>query len=553
MRYLSVCAGIEAATVAWHSLGWHCAGVSEIDKYPRAVLEHRLGAVPVGDDHRWQEGQNFIPLFGDFTQIRKEHVGHVDLLVGGTPCQSFSIAGQRLGLDDPRGNLALEFLALAKRIGARFILWENVPGVLSHDRGRTFGTFLGFVEECGYRWAYRTLDAQYVRVGMFPRAVPQRRRRVFLVGYSGDINPAAVLFDRESLRGDPAPRREAGQRPTPILAARTRGGGGLGTDFDCDGGLIAAFNKQRIGEYSDELVSSTVSARDYKDATDLVAHSLRGEGLDASEDGTGRGTPIVPVQHPVAIQERAVSENPDAGPDGKGWRDDGAAYTLEARATVQAVAIGFDTYNQSITGDTAQTLCSRGDTPGGSAHLVPAIAFSAKDSGADASEGASPTLRAGGHAGSHANAGVMPAVAFAHQAGGKQTSLGFTDDGTCQTLGAHQTPAVAFKIGAGARAGSIGLEEEVSPTLTSTDSGTQRAPGMLNAWGVRRLTPTECARLQGFPDGWARIPWRGKPEDQCPDGPQYKCYGNSMAVNVMRWIGERMHVVHQIEQAQDLL
>jgi DNA (cytosine-5)-methyltransferase 1 len=140
-----------------------------------------------------------------------------------------------------------------------------------------------------------------------------------------------------------------------------------------------------------------------------------------------------------------------------------------------------------------------------------AIAFSAKDSGADAAEEVSPTLRAGGHTGSHANAGVMPAV--------------------------------AFKIGAGAQAGSIGLEEEVSPALTSTDSGTQRSPGMLNAWGVRRLTPTECERLQGFPDGWTQIPWRGKDASACPDGPRYKACGNSMAVNVMCWIGERIQAV----------
>lgn len=170
-----------------------------------------------------------------------------------------------------------------------------------------------------------------------------------------------------------------------------------------------------------------------------VAHSLRPEGFDASEDGTGRGTPIVPVQHPVAIQERAVSENPDAGPDGKGWRDDGAAYTLEARATVQAVAS--------------------------------TIAFSSKDSGA------------------------MPE-------------------------GPHDTA-----------------------NIRAASGGSSRSYAASSAWGVRRLTPTECARLQGFPDDWARIPWRGKPAEDCPDGPQYKAYGNSMAVNVMCWIGERIAAV----------
>jgi hypothetical protein len=184
-------------------------------------------------------------------------------------CQSFSIAGKRLGLDDPRGNLTLEFLALAVRVRARFILWENVPGVLSHDEGRTFGTFLGLVGECGYRGAYRVLDAQYCRVGRFGRAVPQRRRRLFFVGYSGtaDINPAAVLFDRESLRGNPAPRRQAGEGIAPTLAARTRGGGGLGTDFDCDGGLIPD-------------VSPAMKARDYTSSiNDPIAPTTTSSGM----------------------------------------------------------------------------------------------------------------------------------------------------------------------------------------------------------------------------------------------------------------------------------
>jgi DNA (cytosine-5)-methyltransferase 1 len=472
MRYLSVCSGIEAASVAWKPLGWECAGVSEIDKFPRAVLEHRLGAVPVDDDHRWQPGQNFTPLFGDFTKIEEHHVGPVDLLVGGTPCQSFSIAGKRLGLDDPRGNLALEYLALAKRVCARWICWENVPGVLSHDEGRTFGTFLGFVEQCGFRWAYRVIDAQYARVGRFGRAVPQRRRRVFLIGYSGtaDINPAAVLFDRESLRGNPAPRRQAGQRAAPTLAARTRGGGGLGTDFDCDGGLIAAFDKQAIGEYGNGETSSTCAARDFKDATDLVAHSLRAEGFDAGEDGTGRGTPIVPVQ-----------------------------------------AIRFSTQQEPKWADgVCPTLTVPSKSGGGQPHCV---AFSAKDSGADAAEEVSPTLRAGGHAGSHANAGVMPAVAFAQNT---RDEVRIQGDGQIS----------------GALAAEPGMKQQTY---------------LAAAWGVRRLTPTECERLQGFPDGWTAIPWRGKDASVCPDGPRYKALGNSMAVNVMCWIGERIATIAELE------
>ncbi len=238
-RYLDICSGISAPTIAWRDFGWQCAGYAEIDKFPRAVLEQRHGAVPVDWDHRWTPGSNTTPLFGDFTKIEAHHVGPVDLLVGGTPCQSFSVAGKRLGLDDPRGHLTLEFLALAQRVRPRWLLWENVPGVLSDDGGRTLGTFLGLLGQLGYGWAYRVLDAQFIRVDGHERAVPQRRRRVFVVGHLGSRSrAAAVLFEPESLRGDPAPRRQAGERAAPTLSARTKGGGGLGADFDLDGGLI---------------------------------------------------------------------------------------------------------------------------------------------------------------------------------------------------------------------------------------------------------------------------------------------------------------------------
>lgn len=239
MRYLSVCAGVCAATLGWRDLGWSAAGFSEIEGFPRAVLEQRHGAVAVYWDHRHSSGSNITPFFGDFTKIEEHHVGPIDLLVGGTPCQSFSIAGKRAGLDDPRGNLTLEFLALAERLRPKWIVWENVPGALSHDKGRTLGTILKILGELGYGWSYRVLDAQYVRVGMFSRAVPQRRRRLFVVGCFGNsAGASAVLLDRESMSGNPAPRREAGQVIAPTLSARTKGGGGLGTDFDCDGGLV---------------------------------------------------------------------------------------------------------------------------------------------------------------------------------------------------------------------------------------------------------------------------------------------------------------------------
>ena len=225
MRYGSVCSGIEAATAAWHPLGWEPAFFSEIDQFPRAVLAHHYPEVP---------------LHGDFTTIQRGDYADIDVLVGGTPCQSFSVAGLRKGLADPRGNLMLGFGALAQRLRPEWLVWENVPGVLSSNGGRDFGSFLGMLAELGYGFAYRVLDAQYF-------GVAQRRRRVFVVGHSGDWRrAAAVLFERQSLSGHPAPSRKAG-KAAPTIPARSTAGGGLGTDFDCDGGLIP----QTVGALTD--------------------------------------------------------------------------------------------------------------------------------------------------------------------------------------------------------------------------------------------------------------------------------------------------------------
>lgn len=206
MIYGSVCSGIEAATAAWHPLGWKASFFSEIDKFPREVLKHHYPNTP---------------LHGDFTTIQKGDYEPIELLVGGTPCQSFSIAGLRAGLDDPRGNLMLEFGALAKRLQPKWLVWENVPGVLSSNGGRDFGSFLAMLGELGYGFAYRVLDAQYF-------GVPQRRRRVFVVGHLGDWrSAAAVLFERESLSWNPAPSREKRQEVTEIAGTLTSNGGGL--------------------------------------------------------------------------------------------------------------------------------------------------------------------------------------------------------------------------------------------------------------------------------------------------------------------------------------
>lgn len=424
MIYGSVCSGIEAATVAWHPLGWRPAFFAEVAKFPSQVLGHHYPAVP---NH------------GDFTTINQGDYDAIDVLVGGTPCQDFSVAGLRAGMDGARGQLTVEFAHLAGRLRPEWLVWENVPGVLSIDGGRAFGTFLGMLGQLGYGLAYRVLDAQHF-------GVPQRRRRVFVVGYFGDWRrAAAVLFERHSLSGDPAPRREAGQT-APTVPSRSTGGGGLGTDFDCDGGLIAS--------------------------TGHVSHCLNGGGMGRQDFETETLLAVggFPDSDVMAIQGAAVRENPASGPDGIGVRTDGVAFTLEARSEVQA------------------------------------IAFTCKDHGADASA-LSPTLRAMGHSGSHANAGGQVAVAM---------NLRGRDGGAMPEL------------------------SDVA-SLRAADGGSSRSY-VAGGMAVRRLTPRECERLQGFPDDYTKL------SDKTADGPRYKALGNSMAVPVMRWIGERIAMVDAIKE-----
>ena len=414
MRFGSVCSGIEAASVAWHPLGWSAAFFSEIEPFPCAVLAHHYPDTP---NH------------GDMTKFKEWPDAAIDVLVGGTPCQSFSVAGLRAGLDDPRGNLMLTFGAVAARYRPKWIVWENVPGVLSSNGGRDFGSFLGLLGQLGYGFAYRVLDAQFVRVDGLERAVPQRRRRVFVVGCLGDWRrAAAVLFERQSLRGDPAPRREARQDvATNAVCGTLRSRHNFNTTEDaCGGSLIAA-------PHAD--LSPAIKARDSKGPSSdgdgdgdgailvpMVSHALRSEGFDASEDGTGRGTPLVPV-----------------------------GYTLH----------GSDgTVSTATRDDLAQ--CLRARAPG-------------------------------------------------------------NIDNSSTTVALHP---IAFD------------------TTQITSAAT---PGVQVGSAVRRLTPKECARLQGFPDDYLDIQFRGKP---ATDSVKYKALGNSMAVNCMRWIGARIQMVEAIEKAR---
>jgi DNA (cytosine-5)-methyltransferase 1 len=296
MKYLSVCSGIEAATCAWENLGWQPAGFSEIEPFPCAVLKHHYPTVT---------------NYGDINEHAKWDLPPIDLLVGGTPCQSFSIAGLRKGLEDPRGNIMLTYLRILESRRPKWTIWENVPGVLSSNGGRDFSTFITSLGNMGYGWAYRVLDAQWF-------GLAQRRKRVFVVGCLGDRTSASkVLFESQSVQRNPAPSRYTGKTTT----------------------------------------------RDIKECTTV-------------------------------------------------WR------------------AGDNTNSETCINHAGTLNCNKGQ-----------------------------------------------------------------------------------------RGGIVAMQSTA----------------------VRRLTPTECERLQGFPDGYTAIAWRKKLTADCPDGPRYKALGNSMAVPVMKWIGERIN------------
>ena len=380
LKYISLFSGIEAATVAWNPLGWEPVVYSEIDQFPKAVLAHHYPGVPD---------------LGDMTKVDwSKYRGAVDIVVGGSPCQAFSIAGLRKALDDPRGQLMLEYLRACHEINPEWIVWENVPGVLSADGGRAFGSLLAGVAEL---WpdggaAWRVLDAQFF-------GVAQRRRRVFLVINTRDWRRAApVLFERESLRWDYQSSKEARK----ALARR----------FDASSGAAAC-------------------SIDYNPS-----------------DGRFR-----------------LPEDPSLAP----------------------------------------TLTARMGTGGNNVSPI----YCATDSG---------------------------------------TNMAIGDD-MSPTLTAHDANSACFInapstciIRSGKEGGGKGalVQHDMSATLTTAQQQTLFM-GSDDAFAVRRLTPIECERLQGFPDGYTDVPWRGA--EHAPDSKRYKALGNSMAVPVMRWIGEGIELV----------
>jgi DNA (cytosine-5)-methyltransferase 1 len=482
VRFLSLFSGIEAASVAWIPLGWKCVAVAEIERFPNSVLKHHYPDVP---------------NLGDVTKISEQQIknlGPIDVVIFGFPCQDLSQAGKRQGLNHADGTLTRSGLFYyAERISrwanARWAVAENVPGLFSSNEGRDFAAVVGelvgteiSVPGCGWRSAgvalgprglveWIVLDAQWF-------GLAQRRKRVFIVRDSSGqwLNRPPLFLNAASLRGDTPPRREAGKGTSPTLegrsgrsgennfntsgglaltiSARSRGGGGLGTDAECGGAVIPI---QEIGKRQSGNPMNGVGHGAPGDpmftlqsgAQHGIAHALRAEGFDASEDGTGRGTPLV-----------------------------------------------------------TQTLTSNGDA----------------------------------HSGFKDESGLVPEIAWALQERDSKGSDSNTKEGhliPCEKQDEITTLAVR------GRNGDSSLETRNDGTANAilTPNGGRGGIGVgaiQHKAAVRRLTPVECSRLQGFPDEYLKI------SEYVADGPMYKALGNSFAVNVVRWIGQRIQLIDSI-------
>lgn len=505
MKFGSVCSGIEAATVAWDSLGWEAAWLSEIEPFPCAVLAHHYGDTP---------------NLGDMTKIRDrvkdKEVVAPDVLVGGTPCQAFSVAGARKSLDDDRGQLTLEYVRLLNEIDAiRLIrgeqpaiaVWENVPGVLN-TKDNAFGCFLGALagEDCelqpaGKKWtnagcvfgpqravAWRVLDAQYF-------GVAQRRRRVFVVASARKgFNPTEVLFEFDGVRRDIAPSREKGQEVTrSTIQGFAESSFAQFRPIDRDCGTLKRSGGVLGGGSETFIIDSTCYANGGEICDTITRKWAKGSG---GPSGNETGNLVI---HPQVVHgtQDPITQDSQAFPLG----------CNHGQENVVAVLGGLHP-NAAMGKNLCPTITQAMGMGGGHIPIVNTYGIPGNWIGRKPENGGNATE-------------PMDNIA------------------PCQTKTDRHAVAYGIQgsmIGRSDTAGpqGSGVSSDISFTLTKGDKHAV-ATSL-----VRRLTPTECERLQGFPDSYTKIPYRNKKADDCPDGPRYAALGNSMAVPVMRWIGERI-------------
>ena len=658
LTYATVCSGIECMSAAVAPLGgWRPVFFSEIEPFPCALLKHRYPTVP---------------NLGDMTKIKAEKIGEekwritngtdaielagrLGCLAGGTPCQDVSVAGKRAGMAEgsgTRSSLAFHFARLCRELQPRWVLWENVPGVLTSNGGRDFAHFVRSIGECGYSVAYRVLDAQYVRVVGLPRGVPQRRRRCWLVGHLGDDwrTPAEVLFEPEGVRGDSPPRRitgkgfageagggaEGADRPLPTnsnggdvmpaltsrdLEARLTGqaeksggyvispsgfdpyepGGVKSETEEVAGALVNGSspgfhsavcfeNHQTDARTTEADVAPTMGASRNAQASNnnpLVVAPLGGAEVfgktshAVDKAGTGEKYERVEVaetrntfansevrSQEVVVQPGTVGEvvaidmdknkptNADKpvrkGGAGFGVSEKGTSYTLTARDQ-HAVAYAIDSMGSNA-------MKSK-NPKSGCREVECAPTLTTVDPAPVKHQGGTAVVECLPAGSENPQAGVAAEVVGVFDMGARKTGAGTDTSGVSPTvLAQHGTDphavcigfnggseirddcggAVSFEPGLAKREGEgHRFSDEVASTLRA-DMGDNRPAVATVDYIVRRLTPLECERLQGLPDGYTKIPYRGKPPDECPDTPRYTALGNGWAVNCARWIAQRI-------------
>lgn len=569
MKYVSIFSGIEAATVAWHPLGWEPLAFSEIDPFPSAVLQHHYPD---------------IPNLGDITKIDwSPYVGAADIVVGGSPCQSFSVAGKREGLAGASG-LMFEYIRAVRALRPRWFVWENVPGAFTSERGGAYRQLLSEMDALGYGLAWRVLDAQFF-------GVAQRRERVFLVGSLGTMRCAEVLFERESLSWDHQSSREKRKALTEEAARR------VGT-ADHDSGCLNPGETQSRRVYPTSGVYPTLSTREKSGQNQESVFTQFGDDVAGTLTSRYDSSPCVDRGANVVVDERDkvfLCQTAQTGSNGKLVKQDDVMNTLDRTNSTAVAALDFNPTDARLRyaqDDVSQTLTARAGTGGNQVPLVqvapiafnPSAGITEKGGGFALSEDVTPTLKTDHNSAVAFASNQRDEVrelevsgALAAQPGIKQQTYICRADGQANamtsvnlapTLTSHakkdppliypaedstgEDEPVTLQIHGGKPGGGKGalIQRDMSATLSTHNTQTPITGGHeKRGLTVRRLTPRECERLQGFPDDYTDIPYRNK--EHAPDGARYKALGNSMAVPVMRWIGERIHMVEEANKQTD--
>lgn len=563
MKYISIFSGIEAATVAWQPLGWKPIAFSEIDPFPSTVLQHHYPNVP---------------NLGDITKIDwRPYVGAADIVVGGSPCQSFSVAGKREGLAGASG-LMFEYIRAVRELRPRWFVWENVPGALTSERGGAYRQLLSEMDALGYGLAWRVLDAQFF-------GVAQRRERVFLVGSLGTARCAEVLFERESMSWDHQSSRQKRQ------ALTEEAQGCVGT-ADHDSGCLTPGETQSRRVYPTSGVYPTLSTREKSGQNQESVFTQFGDDVAGTLTARYDSSPCVDRGANVVVDERDkiyLCQTAQTGSNGKLVKQDDVMNTLDRTNSTAVAALDFNPTDARLRyahDDVSQTLTARAGTGGNQVPLVQVqpVAFLYNQGSKARSLGLgeiSPTLKTDHN----------PVVAFAQnqcddsrdagtlvvRQGAKQQTYICRADGQTNAMtsvnlapmltshakkdppliypaedSTREDEPVTLQIRGGKPGGGKGalIQHDMSATLSTHNTqtlitGDHEERGLT----VRRLTPRECERLQGFSDDYTDVPYRNK--EHAPDGARYKALGNSMAVPVMRWIGERIQMVEEANKQTD--